>query len=228
MFQSTPAITGGRSAACCAPAPPRPSFNPRPPSLAGDPSYFVFMLFPLLFQSTPAITGGRSADAEATIARQMVSIHARHHWRAIPATAAIQKGQPCFNPRPPSLAGDPCNCFKLSAPTEFQSTPAITGGRSSIVCAAVGVCMVSIHARHHWRAILAWVNQWSVMVKFQSTPAITGGRSEATRRIAESVNRFNPRPPSLAGDPAWGLVHHCLCACFNPRPPSLAGDPLCN
>ncbi len=108
MFQSAPAIAGGR----CNPWPP-PSqtlacFNPRPPLLAGD--------------ATPH---------SRRIKIGQVSIRARHCWRAMPAqtpgcarTSKFQSapaiaGGRCpplrlaarprlyrFNPRPPLLAGD--------------------------------------------------------------------------------------------------------------------------
>ena len=60
-----------------------------------------------------------------------VSIRARHHWRAIRwlDLSGTPKGWG-FNPRPPSLAGDP----KDVAEAERDQR-------------------VSIRARHHWRAI---------------------------------------------------------------------------
>ena len=159
---------------------------------------------------------------------QRVSIRARHRWRAIHANATAYRRQPpCFNPRPPSMAGDPTPAAPRLANVGFQSAPAIDGGRSRIptrpaparsrfnprppsmagdpcVCNPWGFPMqVSIRARHRWRAIPA-------------------GR----RSAASAGRRFNPRPPSMAGDPQPWRKTHPVSLCFNPRPPSMAGDPV--
>ena len=39
-------------------------------------------------------------------------------------------------------------------------------------------------------------------MKFQSTPAIAGGRTPCQRIRLQAGQRFNPRPPLLAGEPA--------------------------
>ena len=67
----------------------------------------------------------------------------------------------------------------------FQSAPAITGGRSrASTLTSPGCCL------------------------FQSAPAITGGRSWSLVVMGWGAVGFNPRPPSLAGDPfgVWGLA----------------------
>ena len=85
--------------------------------------------------------------------------------------------------------------------------------------------IVSIRARHHWRAILSTCSPWPAMMVFQSAPAITGGRSgRELGRKAHPIG-FNPRPPSLAGDPTVAGLVRSSHEGFNPRPPSLAGDP---
>jgi hypothetical protein len=83
-------------------------FNPRPPSLAGEPLHF--------FSSVVAI---------------FVSIHARHRWRANGRVLVGLSHLVCFNPRPPSLAGEPISARFIVVFVEFQSTPAIAGGRTS-------------------------------------------------------------------------------------------------
>ena len=160
MFQSTPAITGGRCYWFARRRSSSDCFNPRPPLLAGD-----------------------ATLRQALEAPQTVSIHARHYWRAMlfdtvqtffagafQSTPAITGGRcttplgvmlapSCFNPRPPLLAGDALNWQMQGANFGlFQSTPAITGGRCFLSCV---------------RATFAL---------FQSTPAITGGRCLARRR----------------------------------------------
>ena len=115
-------------------------------------------------------------------------------------------------------------------PQEFQSAPAIAGGRSRrAVCIAASGQPVSIRARHRWRAFPA-----------SARPALVTGSC------------FNPRPPSLAGVPRFDIsrkiyylvsirARHRWRAFpalrahapgrpkrFNPRPPSLAGVPQVN
>ena len=156
MFQSTPAIAGGRIFTT--------SRRSTPPNW---------------FQSTPAIAGGRIAIGQLRTAHfHAVSIHARHCWRANPAvTAAGAKATTGFNPRPPLLAGestlDARNLMSLesfnprppllageSTSTwrpmplrQFQSTPAIAGGRIRVISRTS-----------------------ATKGGFQSTPAIAGGR----------------------------------------------------
>jgi len=156
LFQSAPAIDGGRSR-------PRPS-GP----ICGH-----------LFQSAPAIDGGRSAPASASrpIRSMFQSAPAIDGGRSAREREAC--AQVCsFNPRPPSMAGDPRHVDIIAHSTEvsirarhrwraihhctprchpapeFQSAPAIDGGRSQprLMCAGCGQ-IVSIRARHRWRAI---------------------------------------------------------------------------
>ena len=161
-------------------------FNPRPPSMAGDPCLVMMLLIgTLMFQSAPAIDGGRSererAAADGTDAFQSApaidggrsgcALSASGGRGAFQSAPAIDGGRSggaptstvrttCFNPRPPSMAGDPTFRLPLLSPPLFQSAPAIDGGRSR--CSAA-----------------------------------------RTRRPA----CFNPRPPSMAGDPALQRGH---------------------
>ncbi len=107
----------------------------------------------------------------------------------------------------------------------FQSAPAIAGGRCGFWCCRLYVRqMVSIRARHCWRAMPppAWESEgahdvsirarhcWRAMLDvivhgerlgpFQSAPAIAGGRCRAIPWAQPRTGRFNPRPPLLAGD----------------------------
>ena len=65
-FQSTPAITGGRDAMITRTICRHCGFNPRPPLLAGETNDVVFVRDGLI-----------------------VSIHARHYWRARPSSAEV-------------------------------------------------------------------------------------------------------------------------------------------
>ena len=157
-------------------------FNPRPPSMAGDPCLVMMLLIgTLMFQSAPAIDGGRSererAAADGTDAFQ--SAPAIDGGRSGGAPTSTVRTT-CFNPRPPSMAGDPTFRLPLLSPPLFQSAPAIDGGRSRCSAARTRrpACfnprppsmagdpalqrghqrrreVVSIRARHRWRAIPA-------------------------------------------------------------------------
>ena len=87
--------------------------------------------------------------------------------------------------------------------------------------------MVSIRARHRWRAIHPQAPALPTLMVFQSAPAIDGGRSPAPHQGHGMDGRFNPRPPSMAGDPALRGARSRRPGSFNPRPPSMAGDPPC-
>ena len=158
LFQSTPAIAGGRiavmmAARWCSGL----CFNPRPPLLAGESQHL----------------------ARRSSARN-VSIHARHCWRA--------------NPR--AMAG-------VEQSTEFQSTPAIAGGRIHTTEGHRLQLQVSIHARHCWRANLFWCRHF-----------------------------HHPTRVSIHARHCWRANRHCQSAGghgprgFNPRPPLLAGESL--
>ena len=76
----------------------------------------------------------------------LVSIHARHCWRANQSQQRHQSRQSRFNPRPPLLAGE------SSAPIQYR----------------LGLS-VSIHARHSWRAnrsapALFWAKGWNLAI----------------------------------------------------------------
>ena len=107
----------------------------------------------------------------------------------------------------------------------LRSTPAITGGRCGAVGVELDLGVVSIHARHYWRAMpLEPAAARAGTVWFQSTPAITGGRCAAPTLLHRPCCRFNPRPPLLAGDAIASACRHSGADSFNPRPPLLAGD----
>ena len=60
--------------------------------------------------------------------------------------------------------------------------------------------LVSIHARHCWRAMPHDDPQDNAENQFQSTPAIAGGRCSYMFHVGAPYIGFNPRPPLLAGD----------------------------
>ena len=108
LFQSAPAIAGGRCFGGPTNERPAPRFNPRPPLLAGDARVLTVstslnkvsirarhcwraMQVDLVyhdvgpaFQSAPAIAGGRCERVTRVNPLTGVSIRARHCWRAMP------------------------------------------------------------------------------------------------------------------------------------------------
>ncbi len=154
-FQSTPAIAGGRIPVGALMPRSAFCFNPRPPLLAGE-SPCPLSRSPRApgFNPRPPLLAGESRGRGVHEPRLSVSIHARHCWRANPPPAAL--------------------CRSLS---EFQSTPAIAGGRIDRLAAQMEADKnVSIHARHCWRA------------------------NHRSPRGAHPHWSFNPRPPLLAGE----------------------------
>ena len=156
------------------------------------------------FQSTPAIAGGRIAFFSYVCALdEGVSIHARHCWRA------NHRAGRCIHQKPDvSIHARHCWRANLRIGTLRRR-----------------VDIVSIHARHCWRANQYQQFRCTALVQFQSTPAIAGGRIsckacapvwrcsfQSTPAIAggriplnmtdgrDNPDRFNPRPPLLAGE----------------------------
>ena len=226
MFQSTPAITGGRDESSYAfIISLRVSIHARHywrarPSARSAPCACAS------FQSTPAITGGRDVD----------SIVTDPPYGLFQSTPAITGGR------------DPLICRSALWPSWFQSTPAITGGRDAGRVAVQQRRTVSIHARHYWRARPLAEQADRQHRLFQSTPAITGGRDSAIRRLLVLAQCFNPRPPLLAGETPADIFYSLIGKMFqstpaitggrdsstfgfrvgrlsfNPRPPLLAGE----
>ena len=129
------------------------------------------------FNPRPPLLAGDARAACCRSAAPNVSIRARHCWRAMPATRLARRCDTCFNPRPPLLAGD------------AQHGRLVQHLRQ-----------VSIRARHCWRAMRRVLVSSVTKDRFQSAPAIAGGRCRAGREAEGCDQRFNPRPPLLAGD----------------------------
>ena len=165
VFQSTPAITGGRDHAYSKCVGRDRRFNPRPPLLAGETispfssahTLTVSIHARHYWRARPPLMGKGQASG-------IVSIHARHYWRARPAPAPMS-----------------------AADQEFQSTPAITGGRDDavvVVLAAGG--------------------------GFNPRPPLLAGETRVAGRNGGESRGFNPRPPLLAGETIPD-TNHRLC-----------------
>ncbi len=184
VFQSTPAISGGRCAHGAVPGGCR--------AVSIHARHFW-----------RAMHGA----CRGVVHLQRVSIHARHFWRAMrwvlaggrhgnlfQSTPAISGGRCqrafsrstksiCFNPRPPFLAGDAlldgfvdATCqVSIHARHFWRAMPLVT------IPPDVGRD-VSIHARHFWRAMRQRMIASALRLKFQSTPAISGGRCPGSHR----------------------------------------------
>ena len=136
-----------------------------------------------------------------------------------------------FNPRPPLLAGDACLAsLDLPERCSFNPRPPLLAGDAAKLLNEWGSKLVSIRARHYWRAMLCCDvarlpshcvsirarHYWRAMrvisrqawdiLSFQSAPAITGGRCEAPSSNRKRTPCFNPRPPLLAGDATIFMV----------------------
>ena len=185
-FQSAPAITGGRSAFRPGPTDSSACFNPRPPSLAGDPRRPGAARGWNGFNPRPPSLAGDPTALAAASTRRAVSIRARHHWRAIRRQPGRRRRQGQVSIRARHHWRAILRHAQVSVTAGmFQSAPAITGGRSSMAAL---------------RSASAWA--------FQSAPAITGGRSRQRRQDGAGDASFNPRPPSLAGDPRAHRGNH--------------------
>ncbi len=154
-----------------------------------------------LFQSTPAIAGGRITRPIVVREYLDVSIHARHCWRANQAKPDAQRPAVLFQSTP-AIAGGRIASFDLACANArcFNPRPPLLAGESDLCNVVSSGFVVSIHARHCWRANLG--EQWRNCTgnPFQSTPAIAGGRIlQKPRRIIRTPC-FNPRPPLLAGE----------------------------
>ena len=187
------------------------SFNPRPASLPGDPGPWqsgqaghewfqstpgitagrsVKRVMPMpktcWFQSTPGITAGRSVLSEGLTgcfcsfqSTPGITAGRSHIW-----SDALRRND-CFNPRPASLPGDPAG--RTSEPDQR---------------------MVSIHARHHCRAIQGTGLVSPYGSEFQSTPGITAGRSLVAGWSRVAVMLFQSTPGITAGRSVFVALTH--------------------
>jgi len=169
VFQSAPAIAGGRCKALTRAAFGARGFNPRPPLLAGD-----------------------AHGHGHIVAVQIVSIRARHCWRAMLGALAMN-----------------------GVTRSFQSAPAIAGGRCTWT-AGGGYARtdVSIRARHCWRAMLITLDDSLAFRQFQSAPAIAGGRCPAMESWARDLGKFQSAP-AIAGGRCASLPTPCQSCTFS-------------
>ncbi len=212
MFQSTPAITGGRCAVH--------RINAADLGVSIHARHY--------WRAMPFATASYSMGVEVSIhARHYwrampfrrvrwrpataVSIHARHYWRAMHAQALRCTAHRSFNPRPPLLAGD-----------------------AALAVAALAAIAVSIHARHYWRAMpersaepasasivsIHARHYWRAMPHYRENADAAVRVSIHARHYWRAMlgavvlgffglDGFNPRPPLLAGDARVSVWFFC-------------------
>ena len=204
MFQSAPAIAGGRCT-----------------------SGRQVAAKATKFQSAPAIAGGRclrGPDHGLSLGR--VSIRARHCWRAMRCRARRTEPPPCcFNPRPPLLAGDADGrSGRRRCRRCFNPRPPLLAGDARRL---VGLCLaqqVSIRARHCWRAMRVTAGAGAgIGAGFNPRPPLLAGDA------SPSASSANATAVSIRARHCWRAMRRCpgsrwTGSCFNPRPPLLAGD----
>ena len=250
-FQSTPAIAGGRMSGCpkiwerimvsiharhCwrANGPvggtvldPFGGFNPRPPLLAGECSRGrrAGSLPTGCFNPRPPLLAGECRTARGWRRWRAVSIHARHCWRANGQYPSETKGYCMFQSTPAIAGGRMTDAASNKCGHDlFQSTPAIAGGRMGVMSASRAVALVSIHARHCWRANVrcatAYSSDMSVSIHARHCWRANGGEGGMTEQwIIVSIHARHCWRAN--GDP---LREHGSRSSFNPRPPLLAGE----
>ena len=178
-FQSAPAIAGGR---CCGrhcqdmqhvrfnPRPPllagdaslirrrmvcRSSFNPRPPLLAGDANRSRARDQAARgFNPRPPLLAGDALVVAVGHVVLHVSIRARHCWRAMRCCSPPDRGTKPFQSAP-AIAGGRCARAgrKSRAWRGFNPRPPLLAGDASHQVASHSPRVVSIRARHCWRAM---------------------------------------------------------------------------
>ena len=179
LFQSAPAIAGGR----CMADSWRSRLQNRV-SIRARHCWRAMLTMnidddiPELFQSAPAIAGGRCIALPWSVldcpgfnprppllagdaggcggqgSSRCVSIRARHCWRAMPHGRSGPLAWTCFNPRPPLLAGDAFMAsLSSSLSAGFNPRPPLLAGDAGAWSTPTTPRPVSIRARHCWRAM---------------------------------------------------------------------------
>ena len=178
LFQSAPAIAGGRCADGCRCRRRPRCFNPRPPLLAGDAwRGRVATAAPACFNPRPPLLAGDARHAAIDLRLELVSIRARHCWRAMRQDRAHHRRAEKFQSAP-AIAGGRCGrrWWRLRWPRGFNPRPPLLAGDARPPRSARPGSMVSIRARHCWRAMPGAGAACTGWCGFQSAPAIAGGR----------------------------------------------------
>ena len=106
----------------------------------------------------------------------------------------------------------------------FNPRPALLPGESALGADGDEVELVSIRARHCYRANLDFQHLCIGQLTFQSAPGIATGRIACQTFWRPSISRFNPRPALLPGESTGNWLDPALRNGFNPRPALLPGE----
>ena len=154
------------------------SFNPLPPSMAGETTVCGAFWYLPSFNPLPPSMAGETTAFSLLSSASMVSIRSRHRWREKRPGEGEAHEDGCFNPLPPSMAGETTALRRKLGLMKFQSAPAIDGGRNqrdrrqqhgNLSFNPLPPSMAG-ETRHH---IMSPSD-----TSFQSAPAIDGGRNE--------------------------------------------------
>ena len=177
-FNPRPPLLAGDARLGLTPPPKPKRFNPRPPLLAGDASAAGVVRPPSLVSIRArhcwrAMRGARGRRPQ----RQRVSIRARHCWRAMPTQSAAT-GTPLAFQSAPAIAGGRCvsSSSESLLVTGFNPRPPLLAGDACTQAQELDQGVVSIRARHCWRAMPSPPRMSRSVSVFQSAPAIAGGR----------------------------------------------------
>ena len=178
LFQSAPAIAGGRCPAGVVHRRAGAGFNPRPPSLAGVACTARPVASRLQgFNPRPPSLAGVAGRDSAHHGLECVSIRARHRWRALrhDLACAVLGRLVSIRARHRWRALRSIS-FNSSFAGLFQSAPAIAGGR----CRFGSYCL-SVSSGFNPRppslaGVAVEILRTMGLNVFQSAPAIAGGR----------------------------------------------------
>ena len=163
MFQSAPAIAGGRCPTIRGSGEGFASFNPRPPLLAGD-----------------------AAASCAPHPHAGVSIRARHCWRAMLGWKKCRDGVIVFQSAPAIAGGRCCRQVRRpSTPTSFNPRPPLLAGDARAGVSGFGPSHVSIRARHCWRAMPRGPSSSRTGRGFNPRPPLLAGDAGGDAKIIQ-------------------------------------------
>ena len=154
-FQSAPAIAGGRCSRKTWTRSAMRCFNPRPPLLAGDAcTNPPCCSTSRSFNPRPPLLAGDAAAGTGLADVYRVSIRARHCWRAMPPYLQTWSALVQFQSAP-AIAGGRCRQAAplLAFEVSFNPRPPLLAGDAVEVPLGQQLVAVSIRARHCWRAM---------------------------------------------------------------------------
>ena len=176
-------------------------FNPRPSFLAGEtPRWLSAATHAKRFNPRPSFLAGETAGTAGVDQVAIVSIHARHFWRAKPRQANCRPPPRAFQSTPVISGGRNHACAASNARTSrFNPRPSFLAGETAVSARAKAESWVSIHARHFWRAKPERWPADRLQARFQSTPVISVGRNLTKTAEGMGILMFQSTPVISGG-----------------------------